>query len=176
MSDAYFVFPSDADRAENEDLNRTCEFAEELLDELDRARTRCKLLRRKARTQKRSLGRKVERLRALWEKETERAHVAEGELLKSRVRLVTIKQERDQLKVSLNSVLDAVDGVRKAPRRAGHQLNHPDPKAERDAWRKLNSACDQAISGSTATHDAGTALRPACSSVGALAGPLLTAR
>lgn len=63
MTPTDFVFPSDADRAENDELNRTCEFAEELLEELSRARTRCKLLRRKTRTQKRNLVRKVAELR-----------------------------------------------------------------------------------------------------------------
>jgi hypothetical protein len=37
----------------------------------------------------------VERLRALWKTETERATTAEGELLKCRVRMISIKQERD---------------------------------------------------------------------------------
>lgn len=29
-----FIFPSDADRAENEDLDRVCQYAEELIDQL----------------------------------------------------------------------------------------------------------------------------------------------
>jgi SMC interacting uncharacterized protein involved in chromosome segregation len=129
MSDAYFVFPSDADRAENEDLNRVCEYVEDLQDELERARTRCKLLRRKTRAQKRSLGRKVERLRnrtdALAEEtgqwQSYFVHAVAGlsrsaeagkkyreEAEDQYSNLLRTRQERDQLKAQVNALTSAI--------------------------------------------------------------------